>query len=378
MNRMLAVTLATAILIGTAAAQTAPAVASTAAIAPPSAGLLYSYQYWPTQYIQWIDGPELPYSMAEFDVDNVSAKQPLYHCVLTGKDGSRTHYSNIDGIVAGFKAAGEASYKTAIAFDSDDTGKPGSASTVRFTMQDGKPLEWRFIQGSDISAQGSGVTPLPQAPVPVLAYREEGAVAGEGTAIKIGDAVSTAPVWTEISKPPYFVGYRGAITSGAHMLVLMRGAETWKITKAPATLAAGSTWELASETGNHRTLTIDKTDGTHATISQTDSMHPITRTVLTTTHTPNGWTVDSLRLSPMKDGDKHFMTLTFTTATPSTGTLEITAGKKAKIATASVEMGNAAGEIREAIKFTAPAWMAGKEVVEQTTTTPETLSVASK
>ncbi|MGI4854591.1 MAG: hypothetical protein ACRYF4_11170 [Janthinobacterium lividum] len=376
MNRMLALALATATLFGTAAAQTAAPTAAN--LAPPSAGLLYSYQYWPTQYIQWIEGTELPYSMAEFDVDNVGAKQPLYHCVLTGKDGNRTHYSNIDGIVAGFKAAGEPSYKTAIAFDSDETGKPGSTSTLRFTMQDGKPLEWRFVQGSDISAQGSGVTPLPQAPVPVFAYREEGAVAGEGTAIKIGDAVSIAPVWTEISKPPYFVGYRGAITNSAHMLVLMKGAESWKITKAPPTIAAGSTWELDGETGNHRTLTIDKTDGTHATISLVDRMHPLTRTVLTATHTADGWTMDSLRLSPLKEGDKHFMTLTFTAATPATGILEITAGKKTKVASASVEMSNTAGETRKAIKFTAPAWVAGKQVAEQTTTSPDTLVITTK
>lgn len=376
MNRMLAFTLATTSLLGAAAAQTTAPVA--ASIAPPSAGLLYSYQYWPTQYIQWIEGPELPYSMAEFDVDTTSAKQPLYHCVLTGKDGTRSHYSNIDGIVAGFKAAGEASYKAAIAFDGDETQKPGSTSTLRFTMQDGKPLEWRFVQGSDISSQGSGVTPLPQAPVPVFAYREEGAVAGEGTAIKIGDAVSTAAVWTEISKPPYFVGYRGAITSGAHMLVLMRGSESWKITKAPATIAAGSTWELDNETGNHRTLTIDKTDGTHATISLVDRMHPITRTTMTATRTANGWTVDSLRLSPMKEADKHFMTLTFATTTPGTGTLEITAGKKAKIATASIEMGGTADDHKQAIRFTAPGWVAGKQLAEQTTTTPETLVITTK
>lgn len=371
MKRMLAVTLATATVFGTAAAQTA------ALIAPPTPGLLLSYEYWPTQYVQWIVGTELPYGMIEFDVDS-STKQPVYHCVLTGKDGKRTHYSNMDVMVAAFKAQGEPSYKAAIAYDSDETLKPGSISTIRFTMADGKPLEWRFVQGSDISAQGSGLTPLPQAPVPIFAYREEGAVAGEGSALKIADAVSTAEVWKEISKPPYFVGYRGAVTNSAHMLVLGRGSESWTITKAPAVITAGGTWELDAETGGHRTLIIDKTDGTHATISVADRMRPLTRVVMTATRTANGWTVDTLRYSPVKDGDKHSMTLAFTATTPGTGTLDITAGKKTKIASASLETGGTAAKHSQAIRFSSPAWVAGKQVSEQATVTADTLTVTAK
>ncbi len=372
MNRILSVTLAAAILVGHAAAQTATT------IAPPTLGLLYSYQYWPTQYIQWVDGNELPYSMAEFDVDSTNAKQPLYHCVLTGKDGARTHYSNVDGIVAAFKAQGEASYKAAIAFDSDDTGKPGSTSNVRFTMQEGKPFEWRFVQGSDISVQGSGVTPLPQAPVPIFAYREEGAVAGEGSALKIGDAVSTAAVWKEISKPPYFVGYRGAITSGAHLLVLQKGKEDWKITKAPVSIAVGSTWEMDNETGNRRTLTVDKTDGTHTTVSVVERLHPLTRTVLTATRSADGWTVDSIRLSPVKDGEKHFMTLTFAATNAGTGTLEITAGKKTKIAAASYEGSSSATHQSKAIRFTVPTWVTDKQLVLQSDSNRDTVTTSAQ
>ena len=140
----------------------------------------------------------------------------------------------------------------------------------------------------------------------------------------------------------------------------------------------GSVWELDSDNGNHRTLTIDKTDGTHATISAADSMHPITRIVMSATRTADGWTADSLRLSPMKDGDRHYMTLTFTALTPGAGTLEISAGKKTKIATATFEAGGTAEEHKQAIKFTAPAWVAGKQLAEQTTTTPDTLAVSAK
>ncbi len=382
MHRILIATLAAATMLGTLRAQTAvqttaPDSTSTPSIPPPSTGLLLSYQYWPTQYIQWIAGPELPYAMIEFDVDT-STKQPLYHAVLTGKDGTRTHYSNMDRMAAAYKMTGEASYKTDIAFDTDDTSKPGSTSTIRFSMQDGKPFEWRFVQGSDISAQGAGLTPLPDAPVAIFAYREAGAVAGEGTAVKIGDAVSTAEVWKEISHPPYFVGYRGAVTNSAHMLVFTKGVENWKITKAPANVAAGSAWELDNDTGNHRTLTVSKMDGTHATIAVTDKFHPVMNVTMDATYTPTGWTVDKVRYSPSKDGDKHHVTLAFTTTSPAAGTMDITAGKKTNLASASVEMGGDIKDHTEAVKFTAPKWAAGKTVNAEVATTSDTQTVTAK
>ncbi len=371
MHRILAATLVATTMLGSLAAQTA------ATVPPPSAGLLLSYQYWPTQYIQWIAGPELPYAMIEFDV-NTATKQPLYHAVLTGKDGTRTHYSNVESMAAAYKRTGEASYKTEIAYDTDDTGKPGSTSNIRFNMQDGKPFEWRFVQGSDISAQGAGLTPLPDAPVPVFAYREEGAVAGEGTAVKVGEVVSTAEMWKEISHPPYFVGYRGAITSSAHLLVFTKGAEDWKITKAPATVAPGSAWELDGNNGDHRTLTVSKMEGTHAIISLADKFHPMTNVVMDATYTHGGWTIDKVRYSPLKDGEKHYVTLSFTTSTPATATMDLSVGKKTNLATASIETGGDGKDRTEAIQFTSPKWAADKTVHTDVVTTSDTQTMTSK
>jgi hypothetical protein len=39
------------------------------------------------------------------------------------------------------------SHKAAIGFDPADTEAPGSITTIRFTMADGNPLQWRFVQG---------------------------------------------------------------------------------------------------------------------------------------------------------------------------------------------------------------------------------------
>ena len=210
MIRMTHVLLATSLLALSALAPSGHAQTS-APLAPPVSGLLVTYQYWPVQYVQWV-GTELPYSMIEFDVD-ATTKQPLYNVVLTDRaSGRRTAYVNSDVLVASAKAQGMQAYKTEIAFEAAEATNVGAASTLRLSMADGKPLQWRFVQGSDISEQGAGLTPLPTVPIPILVYREQAAVAGEGTALQIGNTVSAAEVWTEISKPPYFVAYRGAMS----------------------------------------------------------------------------------------------------------------------------------------------------------------------
>lgn len=374
MIRIAALTLAALLPIG-ALAQTP------ATIAPPTSGMLVTYQYWPTQYVQFVTGNELPYSMFELDVDS-SGKQQVLHAVLTGKDGTRTHYSNVDALVTAYKAQGEASYKTTFAFEGDETEKVGAASTVRFTGHDEKPVEFRFVQGSDISAQGSGLTALPKAPVPVFAYREIGAVAGEGTALKIGETASPAEVWTEISHPPYFVGYRGGLTQSAHLVVLAKGSESWKIAKSPAALTAGSAWEMDNERGDHRVLKIDKVDGAKFLLSATDRFHPSVRMALEATRAGDGWSVERVRYMPAtKDGEKHAVTFTFAPALSSTataGTMEMSVGKKAKIATASVTLSGDAADRTESLKITAPAWAVGKELSEETKVTADAVSITAK
>ena len=365
--------LAAALLASHAFAQTA------APIAPPVTGLLVSYQYWPVQYVQWV-GTELPYSMIEFDVDS-TAKQPLYNVVLTERpSGKRTVYANSDVLVASAKAQGMEAYKTQIAFDAADNTNVGAASTLRLSMTDGKPLQWRFVQGSDISEQGAGLTPLPTMPIPIFVYREQAAVAGEGTALQIGNTVSTAEVWTEISQPPHFVAYRGAMSLSAHTAVLAAGRELWTITSAPTALKPGSTWELDSDSGDHRTLRIEKTDGPHATISGADRHHPGLTFTIEGAYTVDGWSIERVRFAPQHDGDKHYLTLLFNTPLTTTSTasnMDLTIGRKAHIATASLTLSGAATDRSLRLKMLSPQWTRGKDLQEQTTTTSSTITTIS-
>jgi hypothetical protein len=373
MTRILHILFAASLLASSASAQTP------VPIAPPTSGLLVSYQYWPVQYVQWL-GTELPYSMIEFDVDS-TAKLPLYNVVLTDRaSGKRTVYANADVLVASAKAQGMQAYKTQIAFDAADTTTVGAASMLRLSMADGKPLQWNFVQGSDISEQGAGLTPLPTMPIPIFVYREQAAVAGEGTALQIGNTVSTAEVWTEISKPPHFVAYRGAMSLNAHTAVFAAGKESWVIAAAPSELKAGSTWELDSDTGDHRTLRVERTDGTHATISGIDRHHPGVSFTIEGLRKADGWSIERVRYAPQHDGEKHYMTLQFgTPLTPAStaSNLDLAIGRKAHIATASLTLSGAPNDRTTRVQMQTPQWLRGKDLQEQTTTTASTIATVS-
>lgn len=342
-------------------------------IAPPTSGLIVGYQYWPEQFVQFV-GTELPYSMIELDV-NRDGKTPVYNVVLTqrgpepGAD-KRIQYSNSEAIVAAAAAQGNEAHKTEIAFEEADATNTGSISTLRLSLADGRPLRWRFVQGSDISEQGSGLTALPLIPIPVLAYREQGAVAGEGTALQIGNTISIAEVWKEISKPPYFVGYRGAYTQSAHRITFAPGRESWTVASGPSSLAIGSTWELDGAHGAHRTLRIERADGNHFLISATDRMQPTVHSLIDANRTDDSWAISSIRYSPVKEGDKHSMTLKFGTpvgpGVPGS-TLELVAGKKASIAKGTLTLSGTPMDRTALLDMSIPSWLSGRVLTEETT-----------
>ncbi len=351
---------------------TAPLAAQTpqpAPIPPPVLPLIVHYTYWPEQFVQFV-GPELPYSMIELDVDPTDGKHPLLYVTLTERaTGRRIHYTPSDALVAS-AAPGDETHKTAIAFEPADTDAPGSVLTVRFTMADGAPLQWRFVQGSDLSEQGSGLNPLPDTPIPIFAYREQGALAGEGTALQIGATVSTAAVWSEYAHPPYFVPYRGAVTESAHLLVFPPGSQTWSIGSTPSALTVGATWELDGRNGDHRSIRIDRVDGEHLTVTATDRFQPGIRCTLESTRSDAGWSIGQARFSPIRDGEKHTLTLQF--ATPlSAGVTSVEtsliAGKKKAIAMGKLTVGDSTKNSLT-LNFSTPSWLNGKHLTEELVT----------
>ncbi len=338
------------------------------------------YRHWPEQFVQWI-GPELPYTMIELYVDPADGATPLYDAVLTERStGKRLHYTNQQKMVEIDKRSGADAYLTTMQLDRP--ANPGKDATylLRFVDHSGQPVSWQFIQGSDISERGGGSSPAGLEP-PVLMYRERSAVAGEGTALKIGNAVSVADVWTEISQPPYFVAYHGAITENVDIAVFAGAGEQWTTTFAPKELTVGAEWKLKAQDGLGCTLRVQALAGDHATMLDSDDHFPGRTVTIEAAWTGGAWSIEKMHYAAVGEDANQGLTISFAPGTSTAGTeskFEVIAGRKTRIASGTVH-GDAAQK-RIAWEFKDPQWLRGKtawvdsDVVSQKPAAPETAS----
>lgn len=306
----------------------------------PLAGV--HYRYWPEQLVQWI-GPELPYSMIVLDVDD-RGKQPVYDAELIDKSGKVVHYTNTAEEAAIDESAGFTVHRVAMQFDGPGDPANGAQYMLRFNLETGVPVVWQFVLGSDVTEQGSGLSPVPT-PVPILMYRETGGLAGQGTALQVGNVTSTADVWTELAHPPYFVPYRGALSSGVHILTFVPGAAAWKGDGQSLTDAMGKTVTVAKEADG--VAITDKALGTTASYTM-DGTSGISR----------------VSFAPGSGKRDHSVSLVFSPmlAPGAQSSFDVIAGKKTKIAGGTVQTASEAGTgVSEAWTFTAPDSLHGKE-----------------
>ena len=352
------------------AATSAAGYAQQPAIAPPVSGLMISYRYWPEQFVQWT-GPEVPYTMVELDYDENNGT-PLYDFIATSRTtGKRIHFANQPQLVAIAKAQDGEAYLTQIEFTKPDSEVNGATFNLRLRLNDGTPVEWRFIQGSDVLQQGGGLTAVAEAKVPVFPYREESAVAGEGSAIVVGDKTSVAEIWKEISRPPYFVAWHGALTHSATTAVLAAGSESFKVTSAPSELKQGATWQLTQESGRSITLKIEKAAAPHYTISVENN--PMVKQTMEATYDGTNWAIEKIRYAPVRAED-HGLTLQFTPAfgQTETSTVDLIIGKKTKIATATLS----GTPVKYQLAMKSPEWAKGKTLTGANSITPESVTLA--
>ncbi|WP_263408116.1 hypothetical protein [Terriglobus tenax] len=335
------------------------------AIAPPVSGLMVSYRFWPEQFVQWT-GPEVPYSMVELDYDENNGK-PLYDFIVTSREtGKRIHYANQPQLVAIAKAQDGEAYAAQIEFTRPDSEVNGATFDLRLRLQDGTPVEWRFIQGSDILQQGGGLNAMPELKIPVFAYREESAVAGEGSAIVVGDKTSMAEMWKEISKPPYFVAWHGALTHAATTAVLAAGSESFRVAEAPSELKPGAAWKLTQESGRTLVLKIEKAAAPHYTIGV--ESNPLVKQTIEAAYDGTNWAIEKIRYAPVHAED-HGMTLQFSPAfgQTETSTMDIVIGKKTKIASATLT----GTPVKYQLSMKAPDWTKGKVLTGSNTISAE-------
>jgi hypothetical protein len=333
------------------------AVSMYAQIPAPMAPQQIVYRHWPEQFVQWI-GPELPYTMVELYVDPAGAT-PLYEVVLTERaTGKRVHYSNQQQMVDIDQRSGGQAYLTTMQLDRPANSGSGATYLLRFVDHAGQPVSWQFVQGTDMSERGGGSSPAGSEP-PVLVYRQRGAVAGEGSALKVGDTVSVADVWTEISQPPYFVAYRGAHSESIDIAVFTGAKQQWTTTSAPQTLATGAQWKLKAQDGLGCTLLVQALAGDHATILDTDDHLP-GRTITIEASWSNGaWSIDKMHYAAVGADANQGLTISFAQSK-----FEVIAGRKTHIAAGTMH----ADPARVGWEFKDPQWLRGKTAWVDSTT----------
>jgi hypothetical protein len=318
------------------------------------------YRHWPKQFVQWI-GPELPYTMIELYVDPGAGATPLYEVVLTERaTGKRVHYANQQSMVDVDKRSGGEAYLTRIQLDSPANVSAGGTYLLRFNDRAEHPVSWQFIQGSDMSDRGGGSSPAGTAP-PVLVYRTQSAVAGEGTALKIGNTVSAADVWTEISQPPYFVAYHGAVSENVDIAVFSFSGQQWTTVSAPTTLVIGAEWKLKAQDGVGSTLRVQALAGSHATILNTDDHFPGVTVTLEADYTNGVWSIGKMHYSGAREDANQGLTVSFSPGMNAAGAqakFEVVAGRKTRIAGGTVQRDPA--QPRIGWSFKDPDWLRGK------------------
>ncbi|MGB8535637.1 MAG: hypothetical protein WCD57_04440 [Acidobacteriaceae bacterium] len=340
------------------------AQSSESPLPPPVAPEQIAYRHWPEQFVQWI-GPELPYTMIELYIDPGAGATPVYDAVLTERTtGKRIHYANQQQMVdIDKRSAGEA-YLTTMQLDSPANAGKDATYLLRFVDHAGEPVSWQFVQGSDISERGGGSSPAGIDP-PVLIYRERSAVAGEGAAVKIGNKVSVADVWTEISQPPYFVAYHGAVSEDVDIAVFAAAGQQWTTVSAPKSLSVGAEWKLKAQDGLGCTLHVQALAGDHATIVDTDDHLPGRTVTMEAAWTNGAWSIEKLHYAaagadPGHDANQG-LTISFVPGASATGAqskFEVTAGKKTRIASGVVQGDQA--QPRVGWEFKDPQWLKGK------------------
>jgi hypothetical protein len=349
-------TFCVSLLLGTAVT----VCAQTAHLPAPLAPEQISYRHWPKQFVQWI-GPELPYTMIELYVDPATASMPLYEVVLTERaTGKRVHYTNQQAMVDVDKRSGGEAYLTRMQLDSPANAGAGGTYLLRFNDRAERPVSWQFVQGSDMSERGGGLSPA-GTETAVLVYRTQSAVAGEGTALKIGNTVSAADVWSEISQPPYFIAYHGAVSNNVDIAVFAAAGQQWTTISAPKALSVGAEWKLKAQDGLGSILRVQALSGAHATVLSTDDHFP-GRTVTVDADYANGsWSIGKMHYSGGNEDANQGLTILFSPGTNAAGTqakFEVIAGRKTRIASGSVQ-GDPA-QPRMGWSFKDPEWLRGK------------------
>lgn len=266
----LAILLACALLCSgsiTTAQQSPPAPVNPVQL--PIVPFIVEYDYASQYFRQWInDHPQ--YSMITAVVGE--GDPPVHQIIFTEKESKQEiYYSNSEAKVKALTLAGKEAHRANINLKVIESASTVPTYEFTFRNQQKQPVIWRFIPASRPSEKGTGLTPMGAASGLRLLYRNVGTNAGEGTAVQIGDKVSEAEPWPEVSAPPYFISYRGSFAEGMDIGGLLLGTESWRVESAPGELSEGAQWTEVSHRGRKRQFKITARRGNEMTVSVADA-----------------------------------------------------------------------------------------------------------
>lgn len=332
--------------------------------APPVVPLLFEYEFAPLYFSQWeLDDPN--YSRITAIV--TEGEGPVCVVILAEKSsGRQVYYSNSEAKVTALKRFGKTVHKTPIDFRvAKNVGQP-STYGLGFRDVQGRAILWRFIPATRPSERGAGLTPLAAVPGLRLDYSELGTTAGAGTAVQIGDRVSEAHAWPEISAPPYFVAFRGSHSEGRHLGSLYLGTERWHVLSTPnvstaTELREGALWKLREANGRELSLRVTARRGDEVTITETDeSAAGLATLEMQARVTPQGFAIREIR----RTMGKRTMRIAFTpelnlgnvATTPAELAFEIDEGDHRRVTHGIVTTEVQTGVLRLRWTPRAPAW----------------------
>jgi hypothetical protein len=239
-----------------------------------------------------------------------SGPSPAYEVLMTEKDGHRkVYYTNSEAKARFLAASGKVAHNTPIEYRVEESLGEKPKFHIVFKDEKARLIQWMFVPSDDLddlSPDSKGVSRFGQ-PLNVM-YRTLASMAGEGTNVKIANAIDLAKELPELGVPPDYRVYEGTICIDTTIAGLGSGSQTWKVESAPPVIKTGAEWVLTDEYGARRRLTVTEKRGDQLTIQEA-GVDPTVSTPMTLRmkETPEGLSLSSLEFS----GGSQVMRLTF-------------------------------------------------------------------
>lgn len=254
-----------------------PSIARTITPPLPVFPLILNYDYETKYFMQWI--AKCPqYSMI---TGSVSKGEPaIIQIVLTESGtGKRTYYSNSQDTVKGLTQAGLNAHFVKIDFKTGEDADERRVFAFGFPDEHGSPIRWGFVANGASSDRGAGPRIQVVSAGLLISYNELSTTAAPSAVVQVGDKSYQVEEWPEISKPPYFIGFRGTFSEGITLGMLLNGSQTWRGQSAPTELSEGAKWILIDDRKVVRQLQITAKHGDELTITELVDNSPWARAV---------------------------------------------------------------------------------------------------